>query len=87
MAAVLAVVGALPSIVWNVRHDWGSFMSPIDDTTTYLHRLRVFGSPLLPMMLGLRMPFTQERLLPAFSRSLLYAALARFSRSALSGAQ
>jgi hypothetical protein len=76
VAVVFAILGALPSIVWNVRNDWGSFMSPIDDTTTYLHRLRVFASPLLPMLLGLRTPFTQERLLPAAVTLLLYAAIA-----------
>ena len=76
IGAVLAVVGALPSIAWNVRNDWGSFMSPIDDTTTYSHRLRVFASPLMPMLLGLRTPFTQERLLPAVVTLLLYAGIA-----------
>ena len=75
VGAVCAVLGALPSIVWNARNDWASFMSPIDDTTTYLHRLRVFASPLLPMLLGLRTPFTQERLLPAVVTLALYAAL------------
>ena len=75
VAVVFAILGALPSIVWNVRNDWGSFMSPIEDTTTYLHRLRVFVSPLVPMLLGLRTPFTQERLLPAIPTLLLYAAL------------
>ena len=75
LAIVLAIVGALPSIVWNMRHDWASFMSPIDDTTTYVHRLRVFVSPLLPMLLGLRTPFTQERLLPSVITLALYAAL------------
>jgi hypothetical protein len=75
VAVVFAIVGALPSIVWNVRNDWGSFMSPIEDTTTYVHRLRVFASPLLPMLLGLRTPFTQERLLPAIPTLLLYAAV------------
>jgi hypothetical protein len=75
LGVVLAILGALPSIVWNVRHDWGSFMSPIDDTTTYYHRLRVFASPLLPMLLGLRTPFTQEALPPAAVTLLFYAAL------------
>lgn len=75
VAVVFAIVGALPSIVWNVRNDWGSFMSPIEDSTTYAHRLRVFASPLLPMLLGLRTPFTQERLLPAIPTLLLYAAI------------
>lgn len=58
------VLGALPWIVWNLRHDWGSFHFPITDTTTYQFRLRIFFSPILPMMLGLRAPFSQERLLP-----------------------
>ena len=75
LAVVLAVVGALPSIVWNARNDWASFMSPIEDTTTYVHRLRVFVSPLLPMLLGLRTPFTQERLLPSVITLAFYAAL------------
>jgi hypothetical protein len=78
LGVVLAVLGALPSIVWNARHDWGSFMSPIDDTTTYYHRLRVFASPLLPMLLGLRTPFTQEALLPSPVTLFLYAALVAF---------
>jgi hypothetical protein len=75
IAVALAILGALPSIVWNVRNDWGSFMSPIEDTTTYIHRLRVFASPLLPMLVGLRTPFTQERLLPAVVTLLLLAAI------------
>jgi hypothetical protein len=75
VGTMCAVVGALPSIVWNVRQEWASFMSPIDDTTTYFHRLRVFASPLLPMLLGLRTPFTQERLLPAVVTLAFYAAL------------
>ena len=65
IAALLAALGALPAIVWNARHGWGSLASPIEDTTTYQHRLRIFASPLMPMMLGLRTPFTQEPLLSA----------------------
>jgi len=74
IAALLAALGALPSIVWNVRHDWGSLTSPIEDTTTYHHRLRIFASPLMPMMLGLRTPFTQELLVPVLAL-LAYAGL------------
>ena len=40
IAALLAALGALPAIVWNARHGWGSLASPIEDTTTYQHRLR-----------------------------------------------
>ena len=65
VAVLLALVGALPSIVWNALHDWGSLESPIEATTSYWHRLRIFASPLLPMLLGLRTPFTQERVLPS----------------------
>jgi 4-amino-4-deoxy-L-arabinose transferase-like glycosyltransferase len=76
LAALMAVVGALPSIVWNALNDWESLSSTIDDTTSYAHRLRIFASPLLGMLLGLRTPYTQERLLPAAVTFAAYAALA-----------
>ena len=76
VAVLLVIIGALPSIVWNARHDWGSFESTIENTTTYAHRLRIFVSPLLGMLLGLRTPYTQERLLPAVATFAAYAALA-----------
>ena len=76
ITVLLAIVGALPSIVWNARHDWGSFESTIANTTSYAHRLRIFVSPLLGMLLGLRTPYTQERLLPAAVTLLAYAAIA-----------
>ena len=76
IAALLAVIGALPAIVWNVRHDWGSLEPTIENTTTYAHRLRIFLSPLLGMLLGLRTPYTQERLLPTVLTLLAYALLA-----------
>jgi Dolichyl-phosphate-mannose-protein mannosyltransferase len=76
IAVLLAVVGALPSIVWNAGHDWGSFESTIANTTSYAHRLRIYVSPLLGMLLGLRTPYTQERLLPAVATLLAYAAIA-----------
>ena len=75
IAALLAALGALPAIVWNARHGWGSLASPIEDTTTYQHRLRIFASPLMPMMLGLRTPFTQEPLLSAAVAGLVLACL------------
>jgi hypothetical protein len=77
------VIGALPSIVWNVRHDWGSLSPPIPDTTTYQHRLRVFFSPLLPMMLGVRVPFSQRMLLPSVvGLAILAAVLVLFALGA-----
>ena len=75
IAGLLAALGALPAIVWNARHGWGSLASPIEDTTTYQHRLRIFASPLMPMMLGLRTPFTQEPLLSAAVAGLVLACL------------
>lgn len=76
LAILAAVAGALPSIVWNALNDWGSLSSTIDNTTSYAHRLRIFASPLLGMLLGLRTPYTQERLLPAILTFGAYAALA-----------
>jgi len=75
VAIPLALIGALPWILWNVHHDWGSFHSTLSHTTSYAHRLRIFFSPLLPMLLGLRTPFTQEGLLPGPLTLLAYAAV------------
>ncbi len=75
VAAPLAVLGALPWLIWNLRHDWGSFTFPVDDTTTYQHRLRLFVSPILPMMLGLRAPFSQQPLLGTVLIDLIYGVL------------
>lgn len=75
VAVPLAVIGLLPSIIWNIRHDWGSLASPIANTTTYEHRLRIFASPLMPMMVGLRAPFTQQGLLPGALTYLVLAGL------------
>jgi hypothetical protein len=47
---------------------------PVTDTT-YFHRLRLFFSPLLPMMLGLRSPLSQELLLPHWLTHLAYGTL------------
>ena len=73
VAAPLALVGALPWFVWNIRHDWGSLLvraSPDE----YAHSLRLLVSPLLPMMLGLRAPLTAQLLVP--SKVLTYAVYA-----------
>ena len=75
VAAPMAILGALPWIVWNLRHDWGSFLvraSPGE----YAHSLRLLVSPLLPMLLGLRAPLTSELLVPSKVLTLLaYAGL------------
>jgi 4-amino-4-deoxy-L-arabinose transferase-like glycosyltransferase len=63
-AAAAALAGALPWLIWNLRHGWGSF-APHVNNTDYFHRLRTFFSPILPMSLGLRVPFTQTPLASA----------------------
>jgi hypothetical protein len=75
VALPLAALGALPWIVYNAHHDWQSITSLSQGQSTYAHRLRIFVSPLLPMAVGLRATWTQERLLPALLTYLLYAAL------------
>ncbi|HEX4521618.1 MAG TPA: glycosyltransferase family 39 protein [Gaiellaceae bacterium] len=75
VAVPLAALGALPWILYNVHHDWASITSLSQGQSSYAHRLRVFVSPLLPMALGLRATWTQERLLPALLTYLLLAAL------------
>jgi len=82
IAALLAALGALPAIVWNAQHGWRSLASPIEDTTTYQHRLRIFASPLLPMMLGLRTPFTQELLVPVVALLVYVGLLGLFAYGA-----
>ena len=74
-AALLAVVGALPWIVWNIGHGWVSFTVRAGGSSAYAHRFRLFFSPIMPMMAGFRAPFTQERLLPALLTYAIYAAL------------
>ena len=64
LAAVLAVVGAFPWLLWNIRHDWGSF-AVHTQLSLYGRSLRLFASPILPMTLGLRTPFNQQLILPS----------------------
>jgi len=64
VAAPLAVLGALPWILWNIRHDWASLNTTYGAQSTYPHRIRTWLSPLMPMTVGLRQPWTQQPLLP-----------------------
>jgi 4-amino-4-deoxy-L-arabinose transferase-like glycosyltransferase len=76
LAAPLAVLGALPWLLWNVRHGFGSFdLLSYDVHSSYWHRLRIFVSPLLPMISGLRYPFTQVPVLPGPLSNLVYGVL------------
>lgn len=75
VAAPLAALGALPWILWNVRHDWASLNTTYGAQSTYPHRIRTLLSPLLPMTVGLREPWTQQRLLPEVLILLIEAVL------------
>jgi hypothetical protein len=57
------VIGALPAIASNLRHDgWSRFTAP--GGGTYPSRLQGFFTATLPSQLGLRVPFTLEWLVP-----------------------
>jgi len=70
-----AVLGALPWLIWNLLHHWGSLSLPSGASSSYEFRLRVFVSPVLPMMLGLRTPFSQSPLGPAVLADAVYGGL------------
>lgn len=69
IAVGAAVVGALPWVVWNVSHHGGSVLTR-SGLASYVRGLRLFLSPLLPMLLGLRAPLAGTALLP---KPILYA--------------
>ena len=70
-----ALVGMLPWLVANVRHDWFSF-SFAPGGGTYPSRFRGFFTATLPMALDLRVPFAFDWALgPVVSGVLLLAAL------------
>jgi len=70
---LLALVGALPWILWNIEHDWKSLAQP--SYGDKVHSLRLLASPVLPMITGLRAPFSAEPLLPTAVVYLVYLAL------------
>jgi hypothetical protein len=78
-AVPAALLGALPWLVSNVRHDWWS-LSVDAPAPSYLTRLRGGLSGTLPMALDLRLPFTSEwlggKLVGGGAYVLLLAALA-----------
>jgi hypothetical protein len=77
VAAGLLLLGALPWIVWNLRHDFGSLTLPSAGSSTYAHRLRIYVSPLVPMILGLRIPYTEVPVAgPGAGIDAVYVALA-----------
>lgn len=67
-----AVVGALPWLVANVRHDWYSLSNPPAGGTA-VDRLHNLAATTLPSALGLRLPFTLEWVLGPVAGIVLYA--------------
>jgi hypothetical protein len=74
VATPLALLGALPWLVWNVGHGWESLEQP--DYGDKVRSLRLLASPVLPMITGLRAPFSAELLVPSTALTyLIYVAL------------
>jgi hypothetical protein len=73
VAVPFAILGALPWIIWNARNDWESLSMP--DYGDRTHSLRVLASPVLPMMVGLRAPFSAQLLVPRALAYLIYIGL------------
>lgn len=74
VAALLAVVGAAPWLVWNAENGWESLAQPAYGDK--LQSLRLLASPVLPMIVGLRAPFSAELLLSSAALTyLVYVAL------------
>lgn len=65
LAVLLAIVGAAPWIIWNLHHKFASLQPNTTTSSSYAHRLRLFFSPLLPELLGLRSPYSQKPLVNA----------------------
>lgn len=83
LAVPLGILGAAPWIIWNLQHHFGSLNTHIAASSSYPHRLRLFLSPLLPMLLGLRNPYSQEPIVSAVVTDLaLLALLALFAHGA-----
>src|SRR5207237_1428292 len=74
VAAPLALLGALPWIVWNAGHHWASLHLVSGAQSSYLWRLRLLASPVLPAALGLRRP-SSEWLLPFGVAAAIYMGL------------
>lgn len=72
LPAAAALVGALPWLVANARHDWYSLRGPPAGGTA-LDRLHSLASSTLPSALGARLPFTLDWVGGALVGIALYA--------------
>ena len=75
LAVLLALIGASPWLLWNLRHGFGSFNPQITTSSSYGFRLRLFFSPLLPMLLGLRSLYSQQPILSSVVVDLVLGVL------------
>ena len=64
LAAVLGLLGALPVLLWNVRHHWASLHLNPGADFSYASRVRLFLSPVLPEDLGLRFSGSMDWIVP-----------------------
>ena len=69
-----AIVGSLPWLVANIRHDWYSFRTPPPDNSAFDRIHNLFAST-LPTALGTRVPFTLEWVGGAVVGTCLYLGL------------
>jgi len=64
-----AMVGGLPSLIWNATHHFASFEQAKGSVP--LTSLRLLISPMLPMTIGLRSPFSGTLLVPSVGLTYL----------------
>ncbi len=75
VAALAAVAGALPVLVWNIEHHLSSLHLNAGTSFTYAHRLRLLLSPVLPEFLGLRLYYSLTWVVPTLLGLAIYLAL------------
>lgn len=63
VAALGALAGASPWIIWNALHGFAS-LGIHSSLANYKHSLRLLANPVGPMTIGLRAPFGQQVLIP-----------------------
>ena len=73
------VVGSLPWLLSNLRHDWWSFQLP-GAYVPYVTKLHTYATDIFPQVVGLRVPLSTEWLFGKIPTFLLYlAALVLFA--------
>jgi 4-amino-4-deoxy-L-arabinose transferase-like glycosyltransferase len=76
VAGATTVVGALPWVVENIRHDLASFdATNFPHTTTYFDRFRFFLTHGVPFLLGLRLPYIADWVLAPWLTKVIAVAL------------